>query len=200
MSSTKNSIRCVIIGDGAVGKTSMLLQYVNDSFPTEHEATVYDDYSAQVTVDGVTYDVTFCDTAGQDDYDRLRPLSYPKTDIFIVAYDITSPISFENCRKKWISEKEKYMPGIPFVLTGNKLDLREDKAKLAALSEKGLAPVGKSDANKLVEETKRQGCVAHFECSALTQAGLKEVFDHAISVVLARRKTSAKKSSKCSIL
>lgn len=61
------------------------------------------------------------------DYDRLRPLSYPQTDVFLVCYSVVNPASFDNVRAKWSPEIKHNNPETPVVLVGTKLDLREDK-------------------------------------------------------------------------
>ena len=104
MSEQQEKIKCVVVGDGAVGKTSLLMSYGKNSFPVEYVPTVFDNYSVTVDVDHKTIVLSLWDTAGQEDYDRLRPLSYPGTDVFIVCYSMVDPESFKNVKKKWIKE------------------------------------------------------------------------------------------------
>ncbi|KAH0923208.1 hypothetical protein HID58_023226 [Brassica napus] len=105
--SASRFIKCVTVGDGAVGKTCLLISYTSNTFPTDYVPTVFDNFSANVVVNGATVNLGLWDTAGQEDYNRLRPLSYRGAD--------------------WIPELTHYAPGVPIVLVGTKLDLRDDK-------------------------------------------------------------------------
>ena len=73
------NIKCVFVGDGAVGKTSMGISYSTDKFPADFVPTAFDSYQATVIVDDQKVLIGLWDTAGPEDYDRLRPLSYPHT-------------------------------------------------------------------------------------------------------------------------
>ena len=61
---------------------------------------VFDNYAVTVMIGGEPYTLGLFDTAGQEDYDRLRPLSYPQTDVFLVCFSVVSPASFENVKEK----------------------------------------------------------------------------------------------------
>ena len=193
------NIKCVVVGDGAVGKTCMLISYTTNSFPGEYIPTVFDNYSANVMVDNRPVNLGLWDTAGQEDYDRLRPLSYPQTDVFLVCFSITSPISFENVKSKWFPEIEHHAPDVPFIIVGTKLDLRDDEETLSKLAAKKLAPITTEEGNALAREL---GAFRYLECSALTQRGLKSAFDEAIRCTIDAKESKPKKKSKkiCSLL
>ncbi|EPY89054.1 rac2 GTP-binding protein [Camelus ferus] len=120
----------------------------------------FDNYSANVMVDGKPVNLGLWDTAGQEDYDRLRPLSYPQT---------------------WYPEVRHHCPNTPIILVGTKLDLRDDKDTIEKLKEKKLTPITYPQGLAMAKEI---GAVKYLECSALTQRGLKTVFDEAIRAVL----------------
>lgn len=88
-----------------------------------------------------SYVLTFKDTAGQEDYDRLRPLSYPQTDVFLICFSLVNPASFENVRAKWYPEVRHHCPSTPIILVGTKLDLRDDKNTIEKLRDKKLQPI-----------------------------------------------------------
>ena len=120
------------------------------------------------------YTLGLFDTAGQEDYDRLRPLSYPQTDVFLVCFSVTSPASFENVREKWFPEVHHHCPGVPCLIVGTQTDLRDDPSVREKLSRQKMQPVRKEDGDRMAKDL---GAVKYVECSALTQYKLKDVFD-----------------------
>lgn len=126
---------------------------------------------------------TLClfDTAGQEDYDKLRPLSYPQTDVLLVCFSVVNPTSFENVQEKWIPELKRYCPGVPILLVGTQSDLRADPATLTKLARSKSVPVTVAEAERLV---KREKAVAYVECSAKTLKNVKQVFDEALVAVV----------------
>ena len=181
-SPTGHTIKCVVVGDGAVGKTSILWSYTQNKFPEEYEPTVFDNYSCNVYADGKVVNLGLWDTAGQEDFDRLRPLSYPETDVFIVCFSLANANSFENARSKWVPEARRYCPNAKIVLCGCKSDLADDPKAQAALAAKGHRVVTDAEALSVASSLRLQ---AYQRCSALTQSNLKQVFDAAIKSVLA---------------
>ncbi len=75
-------------------------------------------------VDGKLINLCLWDTAGQEDYDRLRPLSYPQTDVFLITFSLVNPSSFENVKSKWWPEVQHHWPKATVILVGTKLDMR----------------------------------------------------------------------------
>ena len=120
------------------------------------------------------YTLGLFDTAGQEDYDRLRPLSYPQTDVFLVCFSVTSPASFENVREKWFPEVHHHCPGVPCLIVGTQVDLRDDPSVREKLAKQKMAPVKREDGERMAKDL---GAVKYVECSALTQYKLKDVFD-----------------------
>ncbi|KYQ89609.1 Rho GTPase [Tieghemostelium lacteum] len=178
------NIKTVVVGDGAVGKSCLLIAYTTNAFPGEYVPTVFDNYSANVMIQGKPYNLGLWDTAGQEDYDRLRPLSYPQTDVFLVCFSIVSRTAFQNISEKWLPEIQHHCPNVPVVLVGTKCDLRGTT---------GRPEVSPAEAQQLARDKRMVG---YIETSALTQVGLKLLFDTAITAVTNHAMT--KKSSKSS--
>jgi len=173
------SIKCILTGDKEADKTNLCISYTTNAFPGEYVPTVFDNYSANIMIDGIAIEFSLFDTAGQEDYTRLRPLSYPGTDVFMVAFSITDPTSFENVEAIWVPEIKQHCPNTPFVLVGTHLDKRDDKATIDSLAENRMAPISKEQGEQMA---KRLGAAAYVECSALTQRNLSLAFETACRV------------------
>ncbi|GFU01150.1 ras-related protein ced-10 [Nephila pilipes] len=175
MTSPNRPIKLVVVGDGTVGKTCMLIAYTTGSFPEgEYAPTVFDNYAGTMEVDGVRVSTTLWDTAGQEDYERLRPLSYPGTDGFLLCFSVDNNKSYDNIAIKWYPEVRHLCPKTPFVLVGMKTDLREN-------SESKENFISKTQGKKLAAKIK---AAKYVECSAKEINGVNEVFEEAVRAVL----------------
>jgi Ras family protein A len=186
-----NTIRkkLVIVGDGACGKTCLLVVFSKDSFPEVYVPTVFENYVADIEIDGKQIELALWDTAGQEDYDRLRPLSYPDTNVVLICFSVDSPDSLANIPEKWVPEVNHFCPNCPFVLVGCKKDLRNDPETIAKLKKANLQPVNTERAQRIGEEI---GAVQYIECSARTKDNVREVFEIATKAALSTKRKKAK--------
>uniref|UniRef100_A0A3Q0SPU4 Rho-related GTP-binding protein RhoG n=1 Tax=Amphilophus citrinellus TaxID=61819 RepID=A0A3Q0SPU4_AMPCI len=190
-----SSIKCVMVGDLEVGKTCLFISYTTNQFPSEYVPTVSNNFVMTVMIREMEYTLKVCDTSGHDDYDRLRPLSYPQTDVFLVCFSTVSPSTVDNVKEKWVPEISFHCPGAPFLLVGTQVDLRYDSNTLEKLAKNKQQAISFESGEKLAVEL---NAVKYMECSALTQEGVQKVFEEAIQVVLERPHT--KSSSRCILL
>uniref|UniRef100_A0A669BRV6 Cell division cycle 42 n=14 Tax=Euacanthomorphacea TaxID=123369 RepID=A0A669BRV6_ORENI len=130
------TIKCVVVGDGAVGKTCLLISYTTNKFPSEYVPTVFDNYAVTVMIGGEPYTLGLFDTAG------------------------------------------------------TQIDLRDDPSTVEKLAKNKQKPITPETAEKLARDLK---AVKYVECSALTQRGLKNVFDEAILAALEPPETQRKR-------
>ena len=119
----------------------LLISYANNRFPEDYIPTVFDNYVVNLTAGDQTIELGLWDTAGQEEYDRLRPLSYANANVFLVCFSVTNPVSFENVTSKWWPEVIHFCPEVPQILVGTKLDLRSDSATVEKLKSGGNAPI-----------------------------------------------------------
>lgn len=188
--------KLVIVGDGACGKTCLLIVFSKDEFPEVYVPTVFENYVADIEVDNRQVELALWDTAGQEDYDRLRPLSYPDTDVILMCFSIDQPDSLENIPEKWVPEVKHFCPNVPIVLVGNKKDLRNDDYTIRDLQRNKQQPVSHSEGEQMAS---RIGAKAYLECSALTKDGVRGVFESATRAAL-QRKAKKQKGSGCQLI
>ncbi|XP_076850943.1 rho-related GTP-binding protein RhoG-like [Brachyhypopomus gauderio] len=189
------SVKCVVVGDGAVGKTCLLISYTTNAFPKEYVPTVFDNYSSQTTVDSKPINLNLWDTAGQEAYDRLRTISYPQTNVFIICFSISSPTSYENVKLKWHPEVSQHCPNVPVLLVGTKKDQRKDPDVLKKLKEQNQVPVTQQQGETMARQIR---AVKYLECSALNQDGVSDIFVEAVRAFLNPRPMAPKKT--CELL
>jgi len=197
MANTVN-IKCCVVGDGAVGKTCLLACYTKNEFPTQYVPTVFDNRSTMVMCDGKIVNLHLWDTAGQEEYDRLRPLSYLSTNIFIVCFSSVSRSSFLNVKQRWVPELRHHCKDVPIILVATKTDLRQNSSTLEKLKENNDVPITNEEGQALAKEIRAE---VYVECSARNMENVGEVFDKAIrTVVNPLKKKKNNKLQRCKIL
>jgi len=173
------AFKVVVVGDGAVGKTCLLMCYTQKMFPREYIPTVFDNFSKNVSHEGTLIRLDLYDTAGQEDYDRLRVICYPNTDVFLVCYSVENESSLANVTKKWAPELTHHASDAKIILVGLKKDLRTNSSKINEMNSKNQNFVSQENIDEAVEQIK---AAATLECSALEMKGIDEVFVKAIAV------------------
>jgi Rho family protein len=188
--------KLVLLGDGACGKTSLLNVFTRGYFPTVYEPTVFENYVHDIFIDNTHVELSLWDTAGQEEFDRLRSLSYDDTHAIMLCFSVDSPDSLENVETKWVGEIAENCPGVKLVLVALKCDLRkrEDAEEDEAQPEKHM--INYDEGLKVAERIK---ALRYLECSAMKNRGVNEAFTEAARVALSV-KSSKDKSGGCVIL
>ncbi|KAH6676122.1 hypothetical protein F5X68DRAFT_278274 [Plectosphaerella plurivora] len=177
------SKKIVVVGDGGCGKTCLLISYSQGYFPEKYVPTVFENYITYPVhpPSGKIVELALWDTAGQEEYDRLRPLSYPETDLIFVCFAIDCPNSLENVMDKWYPEVLHFCPYTPLVLVALKSDLRFKKTCIDMLKTQGLTPVTTEQGMAVAKKMSAQ----YMECSSKEMKGVDEIFERAIQTVVA---------------
>ncbi|GMF89515.1 unnamed protein product [[Candida] boidinii] len=121
--------KLVLLGESAVGKSSIVHRFVKDSFDDLRESTIGAAFLTQTIAldNNVTVKFEIWDTAGQERYKSLAPMYYRNANCALVVYDITQPTSLDRA-KSWIKELQRQAsPDIVIALAGNKLDLESER-------------------------------------------------------------------------
>ena len=127
MTDGMKSGKIVVVGDGACGKTCLLEVFKSDRFPEEYVPTVVDNFVKVVEFEeNKSISLALWDTAGQEDYDTIRPLSYRETDLVLLCYTIENKKNLDNISSKWLMEIKNYCPSAGYYLIALKKDLRQE--------------------------------------------------------------------------
>ncbi|XP_057650963.1 ras-like GTP-binding protein Rho1 [Diorhabda carinulata] len=177
--------KIVTVGDGACGKTSLLTTFSFNEFPEYHVPTVFDAYSKDIEVENQQITLALWDTAGEEDYDRLRPLSYSRTNVVLICFAIDFPDSLLNVKEKWWPEVKHFLPYVPYILVGNKLDLRNDPEVVKYLNSANSHPVSQEEGEKMARKIK---AIKYMECSAKHIFGVKQIFEEAARIAIQTKK------------
>ncbi|XP_069713444.1 rho-related GTP-binding protein RhoD [Phaenicophaeus curvirostris] len=174
-------VKAVVVGDGGCGKTSLLVAFARGDFPKVYVPTVFEKYTASLEVGGKPVTIHLWDTAGQEDYDRLRPLSYSDANVVLICFDVTNPNSYNNIVTKWYPEVNHFCKGIPVLLVGCKTDLRQDQEVLRKLKEGRLEPISYQQGEAMARQVH---AVSYLECSARFQENVRNIFAAACGAAL----------------
>ncbi|KAL6122804.1 Rhoa [Nucleospora cyclopteri] len=193
--SDQDNVKIVVVGDGACGKTCFLEVFKSDKFPEEYVPTVVDNFVKNVKIDENT-EVTLAlwDTAGQEDYDTIRPLSYRGTDLIFLCYTVENKKNLENITSKWLVEIKNYCPEAPFYLVALKKDLRDEAVEQEVSYEIEEEFVTTKEGKEMAAKIK---AMHFFECSALARENVDEIFISAAKDTLKTKKTQSQTRSGC---
>ncbi|KAG8727425.1 GTP-binding protein Rho1, partial [Ceratobasidium sp. 414] len=147
--------------------------------------TVFENYVADVEVDDHRVELALWDTSGLEDFDRLRPLSYPDLHIILICFSIGYPDSLDSVQEKWIGEVMHFCPGLPIILVGCMKDQRRNPRTIEELRKTDQRPVTPEQG---MEVAQKIGARYYLECSAWTGEGVREVFQYATREALLSRR------------
>ena len=164
------TLKLILVGDGRVGKTSIINKYLYNTFNENEPMTINSCFlEKKMIINEKTFKFALWDTAGQEKFNSVTPVYYRDAKGVILVYDITNARSFERVQK-WIEEVRSYNKECEIVICGNKVDIKETY-------EDGV------DKDKAKEYVKNKG-IEHFYTSAKTGEGLEEVFDYVAKKVV----------------
>lgn len=178
---TETSVKCVLVGDCAVGKTALLVRFTSETFPDSYRPTVYENTGVDVFMDGIQISLGLWDTAGHDTFRQIRPMSYQQADVVLLCYSVANPNSLNNLRHKWIAEVREFLPRVPVLVVATQTDHRE-------MGPYRTNCTTSSEGKQVAQEIRAKG---YLECSALSNRGVQQVFECAVRTAVhqARRRT-----------
>jgi Rho family protein len=163
-------------------------------FPKVYEPTVFENYIHDIFIDNQQVQLSLWDTAGQEEFDKLRSLSYSDTHCIILCFSIDSHDSLENVKNKWVGEILEHCEGVKLILVALKADLRQSESQMDTDANLGTSAYNNDgQLKKLVtyEEgvamAKQIGALRYLECSAMKNRGVKEVFTEAARIALSAK-------------
>lgn len=201
----KKSIKILLLGDPSVGKTSLKIRFESGEFPLQYIPTVFNSYADELVVENISFQILIFDTNGNEDYDRIRHLSYLGTDVALLCFSLVSRETFYHIKTKWIKEIRQYQPKSHCILVGLKSDLKRDFAlnqdQLNSNGEasneiKDLTPISTSEIEQMKDDINAD---YFFESSSLAGIKVTEIFETACKIMIHNYHEVKKKRSKCII-
>ncbi|XP_076442037.1 cell division control protein 42 homolog [Babylonia areolata] len=198
----KSNIKCVLVGDCMVGKTCLAKRLAAHAFPAVYTPTMFDNYATTTTIDGKSFVLGLFDTAGQEEFDRLRTLAYVNCDVFLICFSVLVPESLRHVQDGWMREVRSHAPHVPCVLVGTHIDLRDDDLKARGGRKSSLAG-GPAQQQQYVNTkdgeaaAHRMGAESYVECSSLTDAGILRLKEAAVDAVLSDPSSPREDGCRC---
>lgn len=201
-------LKFVVVGDGAVGKTCLLQAFsTEEEINKDHVPTIFENSQKDHKYKNQSYSLDLWDTAGQENFDRLRPLSYKGVDCFLLCFDVSNATSLDNIKFKWMKEIQQAIQDNvsnsddskgQVMLVGTKSDKRGMKSDIY----KEVTSDQIAEHRRKIAENRGYGenedAVPYVETCALTRKNVKEVFETAIELCMHDSKPKA--SGCCTIL
>ncbi|XP_071397070.1 rho-related GTP-binding protein RhoH [Centroberyx affinis] len=179
----ETSVKCVLVGDSAVGKTALLVRFTSETFPDSYKPTVYENTGVDVYMDGVQISLGLWDTAGNDTFRQIRPMSYKQADVVLICYSVANPNSLASIQHKWIAEVRENLPRVPVLVVATQTDLRETGAHRASC-------ISAAEGKRVAHEVQAKG---YMECSSLSNRGVQQVFEHAVRTAVHKARKQARR-------
>lgn len=158
---------------------------------------MFENYVTDCRVDGRSVQLALWDTAGQEDYERLRPLAYARAHVILIGFSVDSPDSLDNVQHKWVEEASERCPRIPVILVGLKKDLRDDPIAVEEMRKKSQSFVSTADGEAMARLC---GARKYLECSSLTGEGVDDVFEAATRAALLNNDKDSRSGSGCCVV
>ncbi|XP_068178372.1 rho-related GTP-binding protein RhoH [Antennarius striatus] len=177
------SVKCVLVGDSAVGKTALLVRFTSETFPDSYKPTVFENTGVEVYMDGIQISLGLWDTAGSDNFRRIRPRSYQHADVVLMCYSVANPTSLASIQSKWIAEVRENLPKVPVLVVATQTDLREMGAYRGCC-------IPAAEGRRVAREVHAKG---YLECSSLSNRGVQQVFEYAVRTAVNQTKKHARR-------
>ncbi|XP_064782885.1 rho-related GTP-binding protein RhoH-like [Oncorhynchus masou masou] len=178
--SAETQVKCVLVGDSAVGKTALLVRFTSETFPECYKPTVYENTGVEVFMDGAPINLGLWDTAGNDTFRQIRPMSYQQADVVLICYSVANAASLASVKHKWLVEVRDNLPRVPVLVVATQTDQRD--------SGPHSAPAPPPQRANAAQDIRAKG---YLECSPLSNRGVQQVFECAVRTAVnqARKRT-----------
>ncbi|KAK5866089.1 hypothetical protein PBY51_020305 [Eleginops maclovinus] len=177
------SLKCVLVGDSAVGKTALLVRFTSETYLDNYQPTVFENTGVEVYMDGVQINLGLWDTAGSDNFRQIRPRSYQQADVVLICYSVANPNSLASVQHKWIAEVRENLPRVPVLVVATQTDLREIGAYRGSC-------ISAAEGRRVAHEVHAKG---YLECSSLSNRGVQQVFENAVRTAVYQAKKRARR-------